>query len=156
MDWLFQCNPTRFDLAALLESGRSREEWAMNQGRNLVSPGDRVFFWQTGKEAKLLSIGRVISNVEERTGSEFGRYWVDIAFENKIKPPLTREEALANETLRNFAPFKGAMGTNFVLRDPAIIAELKKTISGRLVPIPEDPDIGKIEKSRNCDQRCKA
>jgi hypothetical protein len=50
-------------------------------------------------------------------------------------PPLTRDEALANQTLRNFAPFKGVQGTNFVLRDPAIIAELEKTIEGRLVPI---------------------
>jgi restriction endonuclease Mrr len=74
--------------------------------------------------------------VYEREGSDFGRYCVDITFHHKIVPPLTREEALANETLRTFAPFKGIQGTNFVLRDPAVIAELEKRIQSRLVPIP--------------------
>jgi HJR/Mrr/RecB family endonuclease len=135
MDWLFQCNPRRYDLAAFLEGGGTSEDWAMNQGRNLVSPGDRVFFWQTGVNGQLLTIGQVMSPVYERPASGFGRYCVDIAFHHKIVPPLTRDEALANQTLRNFAPFKGVQGTNFVLRDPAIIAELEKTIEGRLVPI---------------------
>jgi restriction system protein len=135
MDWLFQCNPRRYDLAAFLEGGGTREDWSMNRGRNLVSPGDRVFFWQTGEEARLLAIGKVASPVYERSGSDFGRYCVDIAFHHKILPPLTREEALANETLRNYAPFKGLQGTNFLLRDPAIIAELEKTLEGRLAPI---------------------
>jgi restriction system protein len=135
LDWLFQCNPRRYDLAAFLDGGGTNEDWAMNQGRNLVSPGDRVFFWQTGGKAQLLAIGQVASPVYERAGSDFGRYCVDIAFHHKIVPPLTREEASGNETLRNFAPFKGLQGTNFVLRDPAIIAELEKSIEGRLVPI---------------------
>jgi HJR/Mrr/RecB family endonuclease len=135
MDWLFQCNPKLYDLAAFLEGGGTREEWAMNQHKNLVSPGDRVFFWQTGGEAQLLAIGQVISPVYERASSDFGRDCVDIAFEHKIVPPLTREEVLANETLRNFPPFRGMQGTNFVLRDP-IIAELQKKIASRLVTIP--------------------
>src|SRR5712671_6694278 len=93
-----------------------------------------------GGEAQLLAIGQVISPVYERASSDFGRDCVDIAFEHKIVPPLTREEVLANETLRNFAPFKGMQGTNFVLRDP-IIAELQKKIEGRLVPIPTSGEL---------------
>jgi hypothetical protein len=58
MDWLFQCNRRRYDLAAFFEGGGTSEDWAMNQGRNLVSPGDRVFFWQTGVNGQLLTIGR--------------------------------------------------------------------------------------------------
>jgi hypothetical protein len=56
MDWLFQCNPRRYDLAAFLDSGGTHEDWSMNQGRNLVSPEDRVFFWQAGEEARLLAL----------------------------------------------------------------------------------------------------
>jgi HJR/Mrr/RecB family endonuclease len=133
--WLFQCNPRRYDLAAFLEGGGTHEDWAMNQGRTLVSPGDRVFFWQTGADAQLLAVGQVISPVYERESSDFGRYCVDIAFEHKIVPPLRKDEVLENETLRNFAPFKGMMGTNFVLRDPAMIAELQEKIEGRLRPL---------------------
>jgi HJR/Mrr/RecB family endonuclease len=135
MDWLFQCNPKRYDLGAFLERGGSHEDWAVNQGRNLVSPGDRVFFWQTGENAQLLAIGQVASPVYERAASDFGRYCVDIAFQYKIAPPFRREEALANETLRNFAPFKGIQGTNFAIRDLAVISELQKTIKSRLTPI---------------------
>jgi hypothetical protein len=97
-----------------------------------------VFSFGKLGEAQLLAIGQVISPVYERASSDFGRDCVDIAFEHKIVPPLRKDEVLANETLRNFAPFKGIQGTNFVLRDQAIIAELEKKIEGRLVPISEE------------------
>ena len=135
MDWLFQCNPKRYDLAAFLEGGGTHEDWSMNQGRNLVSPGDRVFFWQSGENARLLAIGQVASPVYERASSDFGRYCVDIAFQYKIVPPLTREEVLSNPTLQNFTPFKGMQGTNFVIRDPVIILELNKVTNNRLLKI---------------------
>lgn len=58
MDWLFQCNPKRWDLASILETDPvQQDEWSVGQGRNLVSPDDRVFFWQTGPDARLLAIG---------------------------------------------------------------------------------------------------
>ncbi|HEY6418549.1 MAG TPA: restriction endonuclease [Candidatus Binataceae bacterium] len=137
MDWLFQSNPKRFDLAAEIEGGVRNNDWAMNRHRQLVSPGDRVFFWQTGPQARLLAIGHVTSPVYERENSSFGRYCVDIAYDYKILPPLARSEALENETLSKFAPFKWAMGTNFVIPDPAIAAELEKVLEGRLVPLSE-------------------
>jgi len=142
MDWLFQCNPKRFDLASVIEGGAQNDAWAMNQHRQLVSPGDRVFFWQTGPEARLLAIGHVTSPVYERENSSFGRYGVDIAYDDKIAPPLTRPEALENKILSKFAPFKWAMGTNFVIQDSTIAAELDKMLEGRLVPISQkrEPD----------------
>src|SRR5438105_9818796 len=100
MDWIFQCNPRRYDLAAVLERGETSEDWAMNQGRGIVSPGDRVFFWQTGNDAQLLAIGRVTSPVYEREGSEFGRYCVDVAFEHRIRPPFRRNEIKENPLLQ--------------------------------------------------------
>jgi len=65
MDWIFQANPKRYDLAAALSRGVDRN-WSMNQGRNIVSPGDRVFFWEAGAEARLLAVGHVTSPVYER------------------------------------------------------------------------------------------
>jgi len=140
VDWLFQCNPKRFDLATFLEGESVVDRWAMNQGKDLVSVGDRVFFWQTGEEARLLAIGHVISPVYERESS-FGSHVVDIAFEHKVVPPLTRDEARANETLRNFTPFRSWQGTNFLIRDSSIVAELERNIEGRLVPISGQPPV---------------
>lgn len=140
MDWLFQCNPKRFDLASNIEGGAPDGEWSMNQHRNLVSPGDRVFFWETGKEARLLAVGHVTSPMYARE-SDFGRYSVGVAFDYKIVPPLTRPElihsgAAESETLVKFAPFTnaGARGTNFIIDDPAIVAALDRVVEGRLVP----------------------
>ena len=30
MDWVFQCNPKRYDLASALEKGTQTEDWSMN------------------------------------------------------------------------------------------------------------------------------
>jgi hypothetical protein len=79
MDWVFQCNPRRYDLASEIEKGTQTEDWSMNQHRELVSPGDRVFFWQTGSNARLLAVGHVDSPVYEKE-SPFGRHRVDIIF----------------------------------------------------------------------------
>jgi HJR/Mrr/RecB family endonuclease len=135
MDWLFRCNPKRFDLEALLDGGAVTDDWAMNQHRQLVSPGDRVFFWQTGPNARLLAIGHITSPVYERENSAFGRYCVDVVFDYRIEPPLNRSEAIENKSLCGFAPFKWAMGTNFPISDPAISEELGKVLEHRLIPI---------------------
>src|SRR6266576_2363298 len=121
MDWLFQCNPKRYDLADVLDRGGTSDTWAMNQGRRIVSPGDRAFFWQTGNDAQLLVIGKVVSPVYQREGSEFGRYCVDVTFEHRIRPPLKREEILLNPLLRTFPAFKGVQGTNFLIHDPEVV-----------------------------------
>ncbi len=123
MDWLFQCNPKRFDLAAKLKEGLTAGDWSMNQHRDLVSPGDRVFFWQSGSQARLLAVGRVTSPVYDRGTNEFGSICVDYVLEQMIVPPLTRDEALEKPMLRKFRPSTGAQGTNFVIDDAAIVDE---------------------------------
>ncbi|MGD9617581.1 MAG: restriction endonuclease [Alphaproteobacteria bacterium] len=129
MNWLFQCNPKRFDLAALLESGVGKDDWAMNQRRKDISPGDRVFLWQTGPDAQLLATAYVISPAYEKEGP-FGQYYVDIQFDAKVASPIKRIEILANEILSKYAPFRGAMGTNFVIPDD-VASELERVLEGR-------------------------
>jgi hypothetical protein len=133
MNWLFQCNPKLFDLAASIESGVAQDDWAMNQRRKDVSPGDRVFLWQTGPDAQLLAIAHVISPVYEKE-SRFGRYRVDIQFNAKLMSPLKRSEILDNDILSKFVPFRGAMGTNFIVPDD-VTSELERILMGRTVPI---------------------
>jgi HJR/Mrr/RecB family endonuclease len=135
MHGLFRSNPKRFDLASLIERGDRPDDWAMNQGRSVVSPGDHVFFWQTGPEARLLAVGRVTSPVYERESDSFGRYRVDVSVDFRISPPLTRPEVLHNEILGMFAPFKWAMGTNIPIEDPVVVAELDSVLASRLIPL---------------------
>jgi Restriction endonuclease/EVE domain len=132
MEWVFQCNPKRYDLASELEKGIQTEDWSMNQHRELVSPGDRVFFWQTGSNARLLAVGHVDSPVYERE-SPFGRHRVDIVFDHQIVPPITRPELLEQKALSTFGPFKGMMGTNFPILNAETIAALEELVGHRLV-----------------------
>jgi hypothetical protein len=132
MDWVFQCNPKRYDLASELQKGIQTEDWSMNQHRELVSPGDRVFFWQAGSNARLLAVGHVDSPVYERE-SPFGRHRVDIIFDYIIVPPAIRPEVLEYKALSTFAPFKGMMGTNFPILNAETVAALEKLVEGRLV-----------------------
>jgi HJR/Mrr/RecB family endonuclease len=122
----------RFDLASFIDQC-TQDSWAMNQHRGIVSPGDRVFFWETGPDARLLAVGHVTSPVYQRESS-FGQYGVDVSFDYKVTPPLSRQE-IAKDILGNFPPFKGKQGTNFPMQDPAIIAALENKLEGRLFPL---------------------
>ncbi len=63
--WVFQCNPDRYDLISAIDSGWG-DDWAMNQQRDRVSVGDRVWFRITGIRAGIYAVGRIISLPYER------------------------------------------------------------------------------------------
>jgi hypothetical protein len=134
MDWLFQCNPRRYDLQDAIKRGNDNN-WVMNQHRDLVSPDDKVFFWETGPEACLRAVGRVSSPVYEHADGSFGRYAVDIVYESDVTPPLTRQEIQLDPVLGAFKPFSWAMGTNIPIRDSNIVAAIEEAIRSRLSPV---------------------
>jgi HJR/Mrr/RecB family endonuclease len=135
MDWIFQANPKLYDLAAAIAAGFDKH-WSMNQGRNLVSPGDRVFFWESGHDAKLLAVGRVTSAVYERESNEFGKYAVDVSYDYRVDPPLTRTEILAlNSPISKSRAFTGFMGTNLRLLSPDIVRDLEDVVKPRMVAL---------------------
>ena len=51
--WVFQANPKRFDLLQALRDGAT-ETWSVNQHRQDIQPGDRVWFRLTGPERRHL------------------------------------------------------------------------------------------------------
>lgn len=135
MNWLFQCNPTRYDLVAALAHS-TNGNWAVNQHRDIVAPGDRVFFWETGADACLRAVGTVASPVYERgEDNSFGRYAVDILYQYKVEPVLTREEITQTDTLNTFRPFMWAMGTNIPIHEEAVVAKLEDVLRSRLHPL---------------------
>jgi hypothetical protein len=120
----------------------------MNQHRELVSPGDRIFFWQTGSNARLPAIGHVASPVYERE-SPFGRHRVDIIFDYKITSPVTRAEMSEQEVFSTFGPFKGMMGTNFPILNTDVITALEEITESRLTSCSATaylpPNIGDVQ-----------
>ena len=134
MDWLFQCNPKRYDLKAALERG-AVDSWAMNQHRDAASPGDKVYFWETGPNACLRAVGRITSPIFERQESNFGSYGVSVVCDFTVDPPLTRPEIQADEILGTFRPFTWAMGTNIPIPDTNVVHALDEALQDRLTPV---------------------
>lgn len=119
MDWVFQSNPTMYDLVKELQKRSHDSNWAMNQHRARVTPGDRVFFWRSGPDAAVVAVGQVTSPVYDRGDeSKFGRYAVDVAYEGLLEPPLMRAEIKADPILAGVKVFTRAQGTNFMLTEP--------------------------------------
>jgi hypothetical protein len=77
----------------------------------------------------MLPMSHIVSPVYTRKDVGFGSFCVDVVFDYKIVPPLTRQEILLNEVLGRFLPFKGAMGTNFPISDISFVAELEKLVA---------------------------
>lgn len=134
MNWLFQCNPKRYNLSAAIDHGRD-DNWSMNQNRALVAPGDKVYFWETGEHASLRAVGTVTSPVYDRPDSTFGSHAVDVVYDARIEPPLTRQEIANIPVLSSFRPFSWAMGTNIAIHDEAVVRELDTVLRDRLIPI---------------------
>jgi EVE domain len=95
--WVFQANPKRFDLPQALRNGAT-ETWAVNQHRQDIQPGDRIWFRITGPDAGIYAVGRVTS-VPRPEANEFGDWHVDITFESRIDPPLLRTESATDPVL---------------------------------------------------------
>ncbi len=134
-EWMFQANPKRYDLLAAARAGID-DNWSMNQHRDRVAIGDRVYFYLSGATAGVYVVGRVVGPVvEAQAADEFGRWKVDVEYDAWVEPPLLRPELLADPVLGAWPPFRGQLRTNFIL--PADVASrLRQTLSDRTRPIP--------------------
>jgi hypothetical protein len=147
--WVFQANPKRFDLLRALDAG-STETWAVNQRRQDIKPGDRVWFRLTGSAAGVYAVGRVTS-LPRQESSEFGDWMVDVAFDSRIEPPLLRAETDADPVLTGVTALAGLMGTNLALSSEAD-AQLELVSEQRMVPVAgTDPPARLLERKLNLD-----
>ena len=117
-DWVFQANPDRYDLLAAVSRGTD-DSWAMNTSRSVVTVGERIFFYVSGREAGVYATGRVTSLPVERTEDDpafqYGKWGIRTSYELEIVPPILREELLGDPLLSQEAIFTGWQGTNYRL-----------------------------------------
>ena len=147
--WVFQANPRRFDLLQALDAG-SAETWSINQHRQDIQPGDRVWFRITGPAAGIYAIGRVAS-LPRKESNEFGDWHADVTFESRVNPPLLRAESDADPILSAASALTGLMGTNLALSAEAD-ARLEERTEERLVPIAgTEPQARLLEHKLNLD-----
>jgi 5-methylcytosine-specific restriction protein A len=118
--WIFQSNPSKYDLLADWSDGAVRT-WSANQQRNQMAPGDTIFFRVSGPKAGLYALGTILTFCYDAP-DEFGRWKVDVRYDSLIHPPLLRRETdhIADE--KAYRPLKGQEATNFLV--PMDVASL--------------------------------
>ncbi len=133
--WLFQGNPSRFDLLGGIAEG-SVSNYAMNQHRDHAAYGDRVYFFFSGEKAGVYAVGRITSTAyRAEQANEFGEWKVDVAFEATVEPPLLRSADITSDpVLASFGPFIGRMGTNFAMPGEVAV-RLEDVLAPRLHPV---------------------
>ena len=147
--WVFQANPRRFDLLQALQDGGA-ETWSVNQHRQDIQPGDRVWFRLTGPDAGIYAVGQVTS-LPRPEANEFGDWQVDVTFDSRIDPPLLRAESDADPVLSAASALAGLMGTNLALPAEADI-RLEEVTEDRLIPIAgREPPARLLERKLNLD-----
>jgi hypothetical protein len=124
--WIFQGNPKMFRIDEYLEF-RSEVVWSVNQHKQEIEPGDRVYLWRSGAAAGVIAIGRVISSVQPLP-DDVPELWIGPTRKNsgladrvrvqiikRQKPVLSRERVM--ELLPELAFFRKSQGTNFPISE---------------------------------------
>ncbi len=118
--WIFQINPQDFDLKQWIQalvSGQAEpeKEWAVRRFARQMQAGDRIFFWQSGREGGLLATGELLSgayNHENQT-------CVGFQIQDQVIPPLQREDLQVHPVLQNLSFTRRPQGQVFQLSQAA-------------------------------------
>lgn len=134
--WMFQYSPRYFNLERTLTK-RQVEDWTAFWQRAAIQQGQTAYIFRSGKHAAIVAVGHLATGLYERPSKDrYTRYWVDIAFDALVDPPLTRaQDILADPLLRGYDPYaKGVFRANVLL--PAdVAARTAALVRDRLRPI---------------------
>lgn len=71
--WIFQGNPKKYDVSrAVCEL--TEIPWTVNQHRDRIQAGDRVYIWESGPRAGIVAAGRVLRGPYQRPADSTGTY----------------------------------------------------------------------------------
>ena len=127
--WILQATPRRRNLAAELRATDTLSWSVARYGRELT-PGDRVYYWQAGRDAGIYGVGAV-DEVAPRSPDR--RYTVRTRHERALFVPLARDDLRADPVLRDIPVLRQPRGTAFPLTPAQAAALARRTGAGRLV-----------------------
>jgi len=137
-DWVFQCNPDRYDVDAAVAEGLD-QWWSTPRYRSRIAVGDRVWLTVVGRRNPgVYYLAKVTSPPYETNLGEFGRWRTDIYFTHRVDPPLPRGEILTDPALRECRALRGFQGTNEPLA-PEQASRLWDVVQDRLQPLTGKP-----------------
>jgi 5-methylcytosine-specific restriction enzyme B len=136
--WIFQGNPKIYNVAHAVRSLRE-DTWLVQQHKNEIRPGDRVYIWESGPDGGIVAVGEVLDEVSERVLPDESKPYVSddiklggvqprvlIRVTRVCDPKLKRTVILENPHLSNLLILRQPQGTNFPVTpaEAAIIEEL--------------------------------
>ena len=113
--WLFQADPSRFDLDAMLTTQEDETlDWSVSRYRSEIRAGHRMLLWEAGPKGGLRAVCTILTDVYELDEpDEFGSVKVDFAIESLIRPPVEREVLRAHPVLSQLDVLQMPRATNF-------------------------------------------
>jgi len=123
--WIFQSIPEQYDLEGAVEALKELT-WLVNRYPDQIHVGNRVYLWETGPNAGIVAVGRVLTEpatMEESDDEasyrrkpeayEGPRRRVRVAIDDLVQPRLTRARLRSDEVLSQLPNLRFAQGTNF-------------------------------------------
>ncbi|HWF18236.1 MAG TPA: EVE domain-containing protein [Verrucomicrobiae bacterium] len=108
--WIFQAIPKQYDLKKELRL-RKIDHWLVRHFRGLMKPGDKVIFWQAGKESGIYGVGELTDKPYLDENSDWR---VETVYTSHLNPPLLKKQLLKDSVLKNLRILKPPFqGTNF-------------------------------------------
>ena len=100
--WIFQSNPDYYDLAGAINE-LAEITWAVNQYKKKIHAKDRVYLWESGKDAGILAVATVLSDPNHIYDDDSERKFIRNAekfSEEKLKVPLRIDHVLPERIRR--------------------------------------------------------
>jgi hypothetical protein len=123
--WIFQANPAMYDMRGALSTLKI-DTFLVTRFEKEIHVGDRVYLWESGKDAGIIGVAEVIEEPTSRTTlSESRPFQFDdeklggqkiralLRFLRAVDPLLSRERLLASPEFANLSILKQPTGSNF-------------------------------------------
>ena len=143
--WIFQSIPEQYDLEGAVRDLKELT-WLVNRYPDQIHVGHRVYLWETGPNAGILAVGRVLTepaDMEESSHEapyrrkpeayEGPRRRVRVSVDELVQPRLTRARLRDDAVLSQLLNLRFAQGTNFP------VTHEQDELLSRMVGVPAEP-----------------
>ncbi|CAB4712170.1 MAG: EVE domain-containing protein [Actinobacteria bacterium] len=123
--WLFQANPSVWDLSHKLETWQvgEIEDWSLSRYRSEVSDGDDVVLFSSGSDGGILAAGQIVggsfmrNRPEWREDSPESEPAINVRLMKKLDQPILRDRLKSHPILKDLAVLRFANATNYRVTD---------------------------------------
>jgi hypothetical protein len=123
--WIFQASPQYYDIAGAVQSLK-QQTWTVSQFKDKIHVGDRVYIWESGRDAGILGIATVMTEptqirfpeeekpfVRDEDKFEGLQTAVTLRIDRVLQERLTRKLLLEDSILKGLTVITFPRGTNF-------------------------------------------